>query len=538
VVVKEHIMIRQQGFRAKFKSRQQGAVVIIVAICLVVLIGMLGLVLDLGHLYVTKTELQNAADAAALSGAKELDGTADGIDRAVVWANAAGEKHKYNLSSTPVEVEDADIQFSCLPNGPWNSILSAKGSSLSPCLPGPEDKYFIKVSSASGSMATWFIHVLPGAFNSISTQAMAVAGRFITPVVPLGVCALDPNNSEKWVTYNSDDSYEYKLEYGFAYGVNYDFGKVNKSIGGLTSGDPLYLHPTAKTVEECVPNQNNAGFPVSFMCKGGSTINSKGYAFANTGWGGQDSYDALNTRFTYSSTLDKYDLSASICKPDTNIKEFTSGTAAGWMTSSSPTEPSVIYRLADWLTTRTGDLDVIKNDKESQPNSSDTMGGCSQSGGGPGGDSDCTDNYGVLWSYARPVNKQGTKISTSDWNTGSVNKSLYPYGPVAHDYPTIGYVSSELNLQASPYAQGLTNGAGDDYYEAGNGGEIGRRVLNVAIIDCKNVVKEPGCDAVPVVGVGKFFMQSKADFSKKNASGEFAGLISDALLTPEIRLYR
>ena len=51
---------------------QRGAVAVLVALMLVVLIGAAGIVLDLGRLFVAKTELQNAADACALAAAREL----------------------------------------------------------------------------------------------------------------------------------------------------------------------------------------------------------------------------------------------------------------------------------------------------------------------------------------------------------------------------------------------------------------------------------------------------------------------------------
>ena len=43
--------------------RQRGAVAIIVGLALAVMIGFVGLALDLGKLYVTRSELQNSADA-------------------------------------------------------------------------------------------------------------------------------------------------------------------------------------------------------------------------------------------------------------------------------------------------------------------------------------------------------------------------------------------------------------------------------------------------------------------------------------------
>ena len=48
-------------------SRQRGAVAIIVGLMAAVLVGFIGLAIDGGHLYLTKTELQNAADACALA---------------------------------------------------------------------------------------------------------------------------------------------------------------------------------------------------------------------------------------------------------------------------------------------------------------------------------------------------------------------------------------------------------------------------------------------------------------------------------------
>lgn len=56
----------------KAKKGEKGAVAIIVAICLVMFIGFAALAIDIGHLYVVKNELQNAADAGALAGARVL----------------------------------------------------------------------------------------------------------------------------------------------------------------------------------------------------------------------------------------------------------------------------------------------------------------------------------------------------------------------------------------------------------------------------------------------------------------------------------
>lgn len=66
--------------------RQGGAILVMTVIFLVVLLGFSALALDLGRLYVLRTEMQNAADASALAAAAELDGGTNAINDAVIAA--------------------------------------------------------------------------------------------------------------------------------------------------------------------------------------------------------------------------------------------------------------------------------------------------------------------------------------------------------------------------------------------------------------------------------------------------------------------
>ncbi len=54
---------------------ESGAVMVLVALALVVIVGMAGLVIDSGRLYLENQKIQNALDAAALAGAQELPNT-------------------------------------------------------------------------------------------------------------------------------------------------------------------------------------------------------------------------------------------------------------------------------------------------------------------------------------------------------------------------------------------------------------------------------------------------------------------------------
>jgi hypothetical protein len=53
-------------------NNQRGISAVLVAVCLVMLVGMVALSIDVSHLVVARNELQNAADAGALAGAAEL----------------------------------------------------------------------------------------------------------------------------------------------------------------------------------------------------------------------------------------------------------------------------------------------------------------------------------------------------------------------------------------------------------------------------------------------------------------------------------
>jgi hypothetical protein len=84
---------------------QRGAVAILVAVALVVLVGFTALAIDVGHLVVARNELQNAADAGALAGARFLYneyGTAVNGDANKIAYNAATANMSENLA---VEVD-------------------------------------------------------------------------------------------------------------------------------------------------------------------------------------------------------------------------------------------------------------------------------------------------------------------------------------------------------------------------------------------------------------------------------------------------
>jgi Flp pilus assembly protein TadG len=83
-------------------SDQRGSTIILAGLSMVLLMGAAGLVIDGGTLYVTKSQLQKAANAAALSGAQELTGQAANVSAIV---SDILQKHKEEGSLVSKEIQ-------------------------------------------------------------------------------------------------------------------------------------------------------------------------------------------------------------------------------------------------------------------------------------------------------------------------------------------------------------------------------------------------------------------------------------------------
>ena len=80
-----------------FYRKRRGFVLITTALCIVVVLGILGLMVDLGSAYVAKSESQAYTDAAAVAAALELDGTLAGITAAE--ARVTGSTNKWYFAT-------------------------------------------------------------------------------------------------------------------------------------------------------------------------------------------------------------------------------------------------------------------------------------------------------------------------------------------------------------------------------------------------------------------------------------------------------
>ena len=113
-------MMRFRAITAK-KSNRRGSIAILAAALLIVVVAFLAFSADCGYIVVTGSELQNAADVGALSGARALpDGRDAAIAAAQLWAgkNEAAGKPVATAASTDVEIgkwDDESASFTVLP---------------------------------------------------------------------------------------------------------------------------------------------------------------------------------------------------------------------------------------------------------------------------------------------------------------------------------------------------------------------------------------------------------------------------------------
>lgn len=168
---------------------ESGSVAVITAICLVFLVGFVALVLDVGHLYAVRSELQNASDAAALAGARALfpiDGYPDATliplteppyctlavtaGRAAAASNQAGGVA--NLATAP-----ADVQ-----TGIWNWDAKSFTADATPSYSINSVSAKVRRDAvANQPVASWFAYILGVDSTPVSALSVAAVGYIKKP---------------------------------------------------------------------------------------------------------------------------------------------------------------------------------------------------------------------------------------------------------------------------------------------------------------------------------------------------------------------
>lgn len=457
------------------RKSQQGAVAIMVGFMLFVLIGMLALVVDLGHLYLAKVGLQNGADAAALAGAKALNGTADGVIAAKASAIAVARQNSYSFGS-PVGTADADAGLilsvgSCKDDACMEPVDSVNTNILA------ADKMFFKVETQQRNLTTFFAPLF-GVLQT-GTFGMAVAGRISPDISPIAICELpdDPTNTNP-------------TELGFERGVSYDVADANP----IGPGTLFWIDPVSTLAGTC-----DGSVPTSlpYVCSGKINFTPAvgSQVYTNTGVASPQ-LRALDSRFG------DYPPSAG-CDPatapaDTNKIEYL-------YSSNAPKQPRT------WM-----EPDPSRQSLKFFPDNTDPR-DTSPHGTPPfpvPWNVRTFADYGVLWSAAVP------EAAVNDVNDAQISArwtALY-HAPAnaATGYPL---TTGTPPVPFPPYLR-----------DGGNG----RRVMNMVILSC--TTSGGICRAATVAGVGQFFLQKRTE--SNHIYVEFVKELDESFTDADIKLFR
>jgi Flp pilus assembly protein TadG len=156
-------MKNRSNKQAGNKKRERGSILATSAIGMLAILLAVGLGVDISRFYLTKAELQNAADAAALAAVSALDTSPAGIHKAV--DRAVVSMNKYDFRTANVSFPRANVVFAKnLTDDPYMSeALAAVATTAA-------DIRFVKVTTDPSAVPVSFaISVLGTSQNQITT---------------------------------------------------------------------------------------------------------------------------------------------------------------------------------------------------------------------------------------------------------------------------------------------------------------------------------------------------------------------------------
>ena len=144
---------------------EAGFTLMATAVCLIALVGMLGLAVDLGRLYITRNEAQAFTDAASLAAVRCLNGKSSGISQANDAVTTTMSANRWNMATTAFSSANTVTEFATSATGPWAAN------------PAPAAGYAFARVTATPSLGLSFMTVVGG------PSAQAVAARSVAGMI-------------------------------------------------------------------------------------------------------------------------------------------------------------------------------------------------------------------------------------------------------------------------------------------------------------------------------------------------------------------
>jgi Flp pilus assembly protein TadG len=257
------------------------------------MIGMVGLAIDLGRMFVYKSELQTFADNAAMAAVAKMDGTQAGVQSANATAlsgpDGASLANKVNFDSTTISTVTPTYATSF--TGTYDSYATASS-------PATNTYRFVKVV-ASANVPLNFLPVLPNISTSYTVSATATAGQQALSTLTSGALmpfAPDAHNTADTTNFGLTPGTEYTLKWGNG---NTTTCAGDVGIPNFPPGQPPSEHGFVD-IGEGNSNSNvrsaiiNGGYPNANSSP--SSVATGDTLYGVPGNRGSSIFDALNTR--------------------------------------------------------------------------------------------------------------------------------------------------------------------------------------------------------------------------------------------------
>jgi Flp pilus assembly protein TadG len=238
------------------RARERGYVLLTMALTAVVLFAALGMAVDIGRMFIGKSEVQAFSDSASLSVAMLLDGTTNGITAA---QNAvANSANTWNLDTT--KVTSYQLDFAQTAVGPW--VTS----------PNPATGYIYARVRGTVPVTLYFMGVLVPQ-KSQNVASLSVAGQIAQQSLGQGLgpyTAVGPDPTDK-------------TNFGLVPGNQYDiqWPAYNGNRNGCNNGNPAkcFVSPPcsgeSQTSEQEVAQQWGASINGYWGSNSNSTIDKE-----------------------------------------------------------------------------------------------------------------------------------------------------------------------------------------------------------------------------------------------------------------------
>src|SRR5882724_7412731 len=162
--------------RKQCTRRDSGFVLLAMGVSVVVLLGMLGLAIDLGRTFIVRNEAQAFTDAASLAAVARLNGTSAGVTAA--QAAVTNSTNRWNFTSQAFGSVTTEFSTDKVT---WTSA----GSS-------PATVKFVRVIAPTNSVTMTVIRAVPGTSASIVVAARSTAGVVLPTSFGQGVFPFAP----------------------------------------------------------------------------------------------------------------------------------------------------------------------------------------------------------------------------------------------------------------------------------------------------------------------------------------------------------